>query len=249
MKLAPLFALASAALLSACAGGGRGGPPPNFEGGPGGLNMFISPSGQPFRAPPGAPYPSAQWFAEADADHDGRLTLAEFKADAVAFFRSLDTNKDGMVDGFEVQDYEKSIPEMAPRVRQLRAGEGMNMQLGRGRGGPPGQGDIGGGGRPGRPGRGAVGGREGAALYSFFYDPQPVSAADSDFNSRITLAEEESIAERRFVMLDTGRTGFLTLAGLPKTPVQQAAEARRNDNRGGPRRNGGPRGVEPPPGR
>jgi hypothetical protein len=249
VRTAPLPALVFAALLGACAGG-RGGPPPGFEPGPGGLNLFISPAGEPFRAGPEAPYPAAAWFARADADHDGRLTAAEFKADAVAYFHKLDVNHDGTVDGFEVQDYERSIPEMAPRVRSLRPGEGMNMQLGRGRrGGPPDAGDIGGGGRPGRPGRGAVGGREGAALYSFFYDPQPVAAADSDFNSRISLAEAESIAERRFVMLDTARAGYLTLAGLPKTPVQQAAEARRDDDRRGGRRNGGPRRVEAPSGR
>jgi hypothetical protein len=249
LRTAPLPALAFAVLLGACAGG-RGGPPPGFEPGPGGLGLFISPAGEPFRAGPEAPYPVSAWFAAADADHDGRLTLAEFKADAVAYFHRLDDDKDGTVDGFEVQAYERSIPEMAPRVRSLRPGEGMNMQLGRGgRGGRLDADDIGGGGRPGRSGRGAVGGREGAALYSFFYDPQPVAAADSDFNSRISLAEAQSIAERRFAMLDTARAGYLTLSGLPKTPVQQAAEARRDDDRRGRRRNGAPSGVEPPSGR
>ncbi|OYX32149.1 MAG: hypothetical protein B7Y99_09065 [Caulobacterales bacterium 32-69-10] len=85
-----------------------------------------------------------------------------------------------------------------------------------------------------------MGGREGAALFSYFFDPQPVTAADSDFNSRITLAEAQSIADRRFAMLDNAGTGALTLAALPKTPVQSAAESRAKDRR----RNGPPPGVE-----
>jgi hypothetical protein len=242
-----LSALALAAFLAGCAGGGRG-PPPGFEAGPAGMNLFISPSGQPFRAAPGAPYPSAVWFAGADADHDGRLTVQEFRADALAFFNSLDKNHDGVVDGFETQDYERSIPEMAPRVRSLQFGEGMNMNLGR-RGGGGGGGGQGGGGGGRRSGRGAVGGREGAALFSYFFDPQPVAAADSDFNSRISLTEAQSIADRRFAMLDTAGAGFLTLATLPKTPVQTAAEARAKQRAKDGRRNGGPSGVEPPSGR
>lgn len=212
----------------------RGGPEgpegPAGPGGPGGMNVFISPSGQPFRAPPGAPYPSAVWFAAADADHDGKLTLAEFRADAVAFFDSLDKNKDGVVDGFENQDYEHSVPEMAPRVRSLMPGEGMDMSLGR-RDGRGGRMDRGGGGGRQRSGRGAVGGREGAAMFSYFFDPQPVSAADSDFSSKITLKEWEILAGRRFAMLDTTNVGYLALATLPKTPVQTVMEKRKDDDR------------------
>ena len=231
--------IACGAALAACAGGR--GPPPAFEGGPGGMNLFISPSGQPFRAPPGAPYPSAAWFAGADADHDGRLTLAEFRTDAEAFFHSLDTDHDGVVDGFETQAYEQSMPEMAPRVRALQAGEGMDLTLGRRGGGGGGEFPGGGGGRGGG-GRGRGGGREGAGLFSYFFDPQPVSAADTDFNSRITLTEARAAADRRFAMLDSAGSGALTLATLPKTPVEVLAEARAKDRR----RNQGPPGVEPP---
>jgi hypothetical protein len=64
-----------AATLAACASappegpGGRGGPggPPG-ERGPApmrGPQLFISPAGEPFRAPAGAPYPIAAWFAGA----------------------------------------------------------------------------------------------------------------------------------------------------------------------------------------
>jgi hypothetical protein len=234
LRLLILAALAAA--TAACAGRA---PPMAFEGGPTQLGLFISPAGEPFRAAPGEAYPSATWFARADADRDGRLTAAEFRADAIAFFHSLDADRDGVVDGFETAAYERSIPEMAPRVRALQAGEGMDLSLGRG--GRGGGGFDGGGGGRGRA-RGG-GGREGAALFSYFFDPEPVTAADADFSSRITLAEAQAIADRRFAMLDTSRSGHLTLAALPKTPVQAAAEARANDRR----RNRPAPAVEPAP--
>src|SRR5437899_9460764 len=91
--------------LAACASdhprghgpGGRGGP-----GGPGGgpprVRLFISPSGEPFRGEDGL----GHWLAQADADHDGAVTLAEFRADAEHSFKFLDTNGDGVIDGFEL---------------------------------------------------------------------------------------------------------------------------------------------------
>ena len=113
------LALLALVSLAACAtdrppprGGFRGraedvGGPPGREGrgldpGPG-AGLFISPSGKPFRAKPGEPYPVAAWFAAADRDGDGRVTLAEFEADADAFFRELDRNHDGRInDGSEL---------------------------------------------------------------------------------------------------------------------------------------------------
>ncbi len=38
-----------------------------------------------------------RWFDRADADHDGRLTLAEAKAAALALFDRVDTNHDGTI--------------------------------------------------------------------------------------------------------------------------------------------------------
>lgn len=201
----------------ACAGASM---PPELDALPGRLNLFISPAGEPFRAEPGAPYPAAVWFAAADTDHDGRLSRAEFLADAERFFHSLDTDNDGEVDGFETAAYERATPELSPLVTPLRAGEGMNPNLGR-RGGGRSSVQAGGG-----PSRRRGGGREGAALYSYLYDPQPVKAADTDFSSRITLAEARAVAERRFALLDTAKAGALTYAALPKTPVQAVAEAR-----------------------
>ncbi len=76
--------------------------------------VFVSPSGEPFRPSAAAPDPFEAWFAVADANHDGRIDRAEFRADAVQFFQRLDTNHDGVIDGFEVAAYEKAVaPELA----------------------------------------------------------------------------------------------------------------------------------------
>jgi hypothetical protein len=239
--------------LPACAAEG---PPPRFERGEGppgqgpggegprGVNLFISPAGEPFRAGPADPYPVAAWFARADRNGDGRLTLDEFQADAEHFFRVLDTDKDGVIDGFEAGDYERKIvPEILPRVAGLRAGEGMDPGLMRdmeGRRGGGGMGRGGGGeGGGGRGGRAMAGDRmpQGAAVFGLLSDPQPVAASDSDLSGKITLAEWRAVAARRFDLLDTAHAGYLTLAGLPQTPLQALREPRKGrDNKRPPRR-------------
>ena len=55
----------------------------------------------------------AVWFRGADANGDGKLTRDEFVADAARFFAKLDTNHDGVIDGFELKAYET---EVAPCV-------------------------------------------------------------------------------------------------------------------------------------
>ena len=134
---------ALALTLTACAGdppeGPRRGPPPGEDGpGPrgGGQQLFISPAGEPFRAPPGAPYPVAAWFAGADANHDGALTRDEFVADALRFFTVVDADKDGVIDGFEVSAYEQRIaPEIiggaAPSMRRGPMGQGPAAAMAR----------------------------------------------------------------------------------------------------------------------
>lgn len=91
--------------LSACASdepkGKPGGPPP--------IRLFVSPSGEPFRGEGGL----SRWFAQADANHDGAITLEEFRADAQHSFKVLDINGDGVIDGLELQRYEREVvPEI-----------------------------------------------------------------------------------------------------------------------------------------
>lgn len=235
--------LAGLLVLAACAGdgdptqyrevghggygrGGGGDSAPRRGGLP---NLFISPAGKPYRAPSGQPYPAATWFAAADADHDGKLTPAEFRKDAEAFFHELDTNHDGIIDGFEVQAYEQKVaPEILPRVEGLAAGEGMDLSLGRAQDRNGGQPVIGSNGAARRAGaaRQAAGDRitQGAGLFSLLNEPEPVAAADASFDGKITLKEFLAAADRRFAALDTRNQGYLTLADLPKTPVQEALE-------------------------
>ena len=80
-------------------------------------NVFISPAGRPFRAPRGAPYPVVDWFRQADRDGDGKLSRAEFVADAEAFFTFLDVDADGALNAHEVAFYEHNI---APEILGAR---------------------------------------------------------------------------------------------------------------------------------
>ena len=230
---APADADAGAAIHELSA---RGGPVPD-EGGPrerrgGGFGgqLFISPSGEPFRAPPSDPYPVAAWFNRANKAHDGKLTRAEFVADADAFFAKLDANHDGVIDGFENQDYEQKIaPEILPHLGRLNAvdaGYGPDAPgIGREAGTPRRRGGGGGGGGGGGSRRHSSGqDYEGAAPYSLIDEPQPVMGADADFDQRITLAEFRKAANERFDLLDKKHQGYLTLTDLPKTPIQQIEE-------------------------
>lgn len=221
---------------------GYGPPGEGPEGPRGGVNLFISPAGEPFRGGATDPYPVAAWFARADKNGDGRLTLEEFQADAEVFFRVLDTDKDGVIDGFEAGDYERKIvPEILPRVVGLRAGEGMDPSLMREMEGRRGGGGMGGGGGGGRGGGRAVAGDrspQGAAVFGLLSDPQPVAASDSDLSGKITLQEWRAVAARRFELLDTNRQNHLTVMGLPQTPLQALRGPRkgRDDRRRPPRR-------------
>lgn len=209
------------------------GGPDHGRGGPGRLsggNIFFSPMGKPYRGHPGAPYAVALWFAAANTAHDGKLTRAEFRADAKSFFEELDTNHDGIIDGFEVTDYEQDVaPEIIPSVGRLRPGEGLdpNLELGdtphRGGGGRPSGGGGGGGGGRARAGDELP---QGAGLFSLINEPEPVSATDTDFAGKISLALWLAAADRRFKLLDPTGRGYLTLADLPHTPAQDIYEAR-----------------------
>jgi EF hand len=201
------------------------GPPvaPDLMKGP---SLFISPSGQPFRAGAGQPYPVALWFAQADKNGDGRIDRAEFRADAQAFFRVLDTNHDRVIDPFEMQAYENQVvPEILGAFRVPEGGEGSVGE-------PPG---LSGGHRGARRGLFGLGSRppedpdavsvaNGAAPFALIADPEPLAAADLALDGHITLAEFMTVTDRRFDRLDKKGLGYLTLPGLPKTLAQTTGE-------------------------
>lgn len=214
--------------VSACAhappedrsGPGRGMGPPEARDQPGPpqprQQLFISPAGEPFRAIAPAPYPVAAWFAAADLNHDAALSRDEFIADAERFFTRLDTDKDGVVDGFEVSAYETRIAPEILLGSAFQAGDGPR---GGPRGGP-------GRGRASRGGGPTGGGLQGAAPYALLAEPQPVMGADGDFNRRISRAEAVKAARSRFALLDTDADQLLRVEDLPRTPVQGGKPAR-----------------------
>lgn len=226
--LRPIVAGALVLALAACASEPRRGER-GYRGGPAGAEarlrrgLFVSPSGEPFRGADGL----GAWFAGADADHDGSLTPAEFQADAERFFRRLDVNGDGVIDGFELQAYEQSI---APEIAALDIDRGAGEAAGERRGGGTGGGGMGrGGGRRGggMGGRGRGGaapptgggsprgsGREGASRYSLINEPEPLAGADENLDGRVTLEEWRRATTRRFETLDKLKAGRLTLEAL-----------------------------------
>ncbi|MDB5417541.1 MAG: EF-hand domain protein [Phenylobacterium sp.] len=57
-------------------------------------------------------------------------------------------------------------------------------------------------------------GREGAARYSLINEPEPVTGADENLDSRVSLEEWRRATLRRFAVLDKAKTGRLTLDAL-----------------------------------
>jgi hypothetical protein len=168
--------------------------------------LFLSPMGEPFRAEPTEAYPSAKWFAQADADHDGKLTRAEMLADADRFFLRLDSDRDGEITPTENRVYEDQI---APEIRSQIGREADPLDFG----------------RPVKRNKHAPVMPEGAGRWSSLPIPQPVIAADADMNRGVSREEFRAAANERFDRLDTARQGFLTLATMAKPPMQAAAEA------------------------
>jgi hypothetical protein len=202
-------------------------------------NVFISPFGQPFRVKDDAPYPVVNWFKQADKNVDGKIDKTEFLGDAGFFFDALDVNKDGVLDTTEVARYERRIaPEILGfRVQISRAvGRGVaGLHGGRlwlAQGGPAGQGVMGALPPDAAPEPDAAAkiphsideSHNGASPFSFFDQPEPVTAADLDFNGYIKKKNFLRLAGVHFQTLDRKDQGFLTLGDLPKTHVQTVLE-------------------------
>jgi len=104
--LVPLFLAAAAAAAQPAPPLARTVPHPG--------RAFISPMGEPFHGSSSGQDGLLAWFAAADANHDGRMTIDEMKQDGERFFRTLDVNHDGEIDPDEIDRYENVI---APEVR------------------------------------------------------------------------------------------------------------------------------------
>lgn len=181
--------------------------------------MFISPMGEPFRSSSRDDDTLANWFRQADQDHDGRLTLEEMQQDAERFFSVLDVNHDGEIDPDEITHYENIIaPEISsgPHFEVVSSagaapeGGGRRGSGGHHRGGGAHHGGGGGGFRNNSGGEFD----RGAARFGLLDLPEPVASADANFNRGVSLAEFRDAAGQRFLALDLDHHGYLTLAGL-----------------------------------
>jgi len=158
---------------------------------------FISPMGEPFRSRSAGDDTLARWFGGADKDADNGLSLAEMEADATRFFARLDVDGDRQILPQELVAYESQIaPEIQVNARwRDPRGEGKSTRGER---------------RSGYDPRGL----QGAARYTLLNIPQPVAAADTDFDRSITIDEFQRAAAYRFQLLDKNGDHRLDLAEL-----------------------------------
>jgi hypothetical protein len=180
---------------------------------------FISPMGEPFRPKARGDDQLATWFQQADANHDGRLTLAEMQQDAERFHAIVDTNRDGEIDPDEISHYETVI---APEVI---SGSSYGMMEGADPGGF----------RKHRQKffQSADGSQQqGGGRFGLLDLPEPVVSADANFNRGISVAEFRQAASQRFLALDLDHKGYLTLSALEiirPAPPPRANKPNRND--------------------
>jgi len=173
---------------------------------------FISPMGEPFRARTSQEDALARWFRQADRNGDGAIDQSEMQADADRFFVLLDTDHNGEIDPVELNQYELEVaPEIQTAMKTMR-GPGAKKERKR-----EGIDDM----------LGLTGALQGAARYGLLNIPEPVAAADTDYNRGISLSEFKLAAAKRFELLDTKRTGKLTLQGLQSIREAQLTAKRR----------------------
>jgi hypothetical protein len=190
---------------------------------------FISPMGEPFRAHSPTDDTLADWFAKADRDRDGFLTVDEMQADAERFYAALDADHNGDIDPDELASYEYEIAPDIQVMSKTRLAPGSVAAR-------PAHEDAGGRDEPRRKQRRddddfsslAIGGAlQGAARYGLLNIPEPVAAADTNFDRGISLAEFRDAAIARFALLDSGHSGRLSLRQLEALRPVITADGRR----------------------
>ena len=184
---------------------------------------FISPMGEPFRGRSEDTF--ARWFYGADANQDGMLTADEMRADAERFFKVLDTDGDGRIGSVERMAYEATI---TPEVQINSDWKRTRQEAAEARSREDRKPDD----RRSRQTENAIDGYQldglqGAARYGLLNLPEPVSGADADFDRIVTLDEFRRAAAYRFQLLDSARSGRLTIGSLRSLLPSRPKEGRR----------------------
>lgn len=193
---------------------------------------FISPMGEPFRASTADDDTLVRWFDQADRNRDGILTIDEMQADASRFFAMLDTDHDGEIDPDELAEYEW---EVAPDIQVMSRtrpppGQGPAKARSDGKTGhEPGHWRSGSG-EEDEMGSHYPHGLQGAARYAILNLPEPVAAADTNFDRSISLAEFRQAAAQRFQILDGDQAGRLSLPQLQSRRLTLAQSKSKKDD-------------------
>ena len=187
--------------------------------------LFVSPMGEPFRGQPTRAAALETWFTQTDKDGNGTLSVSEMQGDATRYFAVLDRTKDGEIDPDDINFYESAV---VPEIRMMGAGRPTKVQYTRvPDGGSTVDHGTGGGGLAGSQAAdrnsGITGrvkksapdqGLKGAGWLGLLNIPQPITSADLNFNRGISESEFLKAASSRFVLLDTDRSGALSLGEL-----------------------------------
>jgi len=169
--------------------------------------VYMSLMGEPYWANSAGKHPFDQWVEMADQDGDGAISSVEFRADADAFFTSLDTNDDKIIDGDEMAAYERLAPG-----RTRAAGGGAVLPSSARRkptsSTPVEQGQVVIATGANAPSSTRI--HPGGGRINFSEVPQPVAMADANLDRRVTLDEFRKTAGRRFGNYDIDKDGRLT---------------------------------------
>lgn len=194
MRLIPLIAAASACCLAVMPASSK-------------PSVYMSLMGEPFWTDSAGRHPFDQWLELADQDGDLMVSSLEFRTDAEAFFASLDSNDDKLIDGQEMAQYERLAPgrtraagggAILPSSKRTKPTSSAPVERGQvavvTSGNVPSASRI-------HPGGGKI---------NFSEVPQPVAMADHNLDGRVTLDEFRKTAGRRFSNYDTDKDGRLT---------------------------------------
>ena len=159
--------------------------------------------GEPFRGEIGGPAPLADWFALADRNHDGRVSLEEMLEDAARFFKTLDTDGNGTISPIEMAHYETDVAPARLRfdggLKPFRSADKSDNV-----GNSPSEDRA-----SERDLRRTFGRGKNIRDLQFLEVPQPVMMADSDFDQRVSADEFAKMATKRFKANDKNGDGLL----------------------------------------